>query len=587
MAKLFRKPGRLSGRALFLLLFVWFFSSAGEAAGLLLSGRGGGSRGRSFLMQSLVTGAAFGTGVAVSCCFFYYILRNAARADARPGRGRRYFISLPGLTTGILLCWLPCWLAYYPAIYSYDGEPQLIQYTTHAFDNHHPIFHTLFLGGCYSTGQFLRAHGIPLDGMALYALLQMICLAWSMAKCVQFLASQRIGWSYLLLTFLWFALFPVHPLMAISTTKDSLFTAFLLLFLVSFAKLLFWTQRSGMPGDRKTEGKLRAGSSCQASTGSLPNGLLAETAADGLFLCLFRKNGLYMMAGTALALLIVFLVHRGRDRRARILMTTLLIVCAAFLVSDRLLVAATGAAQGEAAEALSLPLQQIARTYKSSGNTLSEEEMTAINRYISRKGLDQYRPSISDGVKQYFDNAAFREDPGGFFRIWARLGREYPGSYAAALLYQTMGAWFPTDISHCEVYRDWWRNRTGYLITDAVPVFGGYDFMQKKDLLPAVRNFYEAIATRCVYRKFFPTLVLFSPFLYCFGTILLSLCLLLQRRRSQFLIAVPLLVNWCMLLAGPCIIVRYVYPFMVAFPLLLAAAVEEKRERRKEDVIVA
>lgn len=623
MASFFRKPGRLSGRALFLLFFAWFFSSAGETAGLLLSGRGDGSSGRSVLLQSLVSGLVLGAGAALSCWILYDILKGAARTDKQPDEGSRYFSSLPGLTAGILFCWLPCWLAYYPAIYSYDGEPQLIQYTTHTFNNHHPIFHTLFLGGCYSAGKFLRAHGIPIDGMALYALLQMICLAWSMAKCVQFLASRRIGKPYLLLTFLWFAFFPVHPLMAVSTTKDTLFTAFLLLFLVSFAKLLFWNQRDGRPGDGVTEeedrlkekgdrlteevdrlkekgdrltekggwltekGQLRTDSSCQESTGGLSKGLLAEMAADGLFLCLFRKNGLFMMAGTALALLIVFLVQRERRRRAGVMLALILGVCTAFLVSDRLLVSVTGAARGEAAETLSLPLQQIARTYKSSGNALSEEDMAAINRYISEKGLDQYRPSISDGVKQYFDNAAFRKDPGGFFRIWYRLGRKYPGSYAAALLYQTMGAWFPTDISHCEVYRDWWRNRTGYLITDAVPVFGGYDFMQKENLLPAVRNFYEAIATRCVYRKFFPTLMLFSPFLYCFGTILLSLTLLLQHRRRQFLIAVPLLVNWCMLLAGPCILVRYVYPFMAAFPLLIAAVVEEKRERRKEDVIVA
>ncbi len=588
MASFFRKPGRLSGRALFLLFFAWFFSSAGETAGLLLSGRGDGSSGRSVLLQSLVSGLVLGAGAALSCWILYDILKGAARTDKQPDEGSRYFSSLPGLTAGILFCWLPCWLAYYPAIYSYDGEPQLIQYTTHTFNNHHPIFHTLFLGGCYSAGKFLRAHGIPIDGMALYALLQMICLAWSMAKCVQFLASRRIGKPYLLLTFLWFAFFPVHPLMAVSTTKDTLFTAFLLLFLVSFAKLLFCNQRSGLPRDRKTEEEDRLKEKGDRLTeGGLPKGLLAEMAADGLFLCLFRKNGLFMMAGTALALLIVFLVQRERRRRAGVMLALILGVCTAFLVSDRLLVSVTGAARGEAAETLSLPLQQIARTYKSSGNALSEEDMAAINRYISEKGLDQYRPSISDGVKQYFDNAAFRKDPGGFFRIWYRLGRKYPGSYAAALLYQTMGAWFPTDISHCEVYRDWWRNRTGYLITDAVPVFGGYDFMQKENLLPAVRNFYEAIATRCVYRKFFPTLMLFSPFLYCFGTILLSLTLLLQHKRRQFLIAVPLLVNWCMLLAGPCILVRYVYPFMAAFPLLIAAVEEEKRERRKEDVIVA
>lgn len=461
----------------------------------------------------------------------------------------------------ILLCWLPCYLAYFPAIYSYDGEPQLIQYTTGVFDNHHPLLHTLILGWCYDLGQFLQIKGIALDGMAIYAFGQMLLLSGAFAYGIRFFLHRGCPrWSILLVT-AWLGLFPVHPIMAVTTTKDTFFTVFLVTALVMLLEIL-------------QEGKL-----------------LGKVHSIGFFLVLlnmmlFRRNGFYMAAGMVLGEALALCASLWRRRRStekyicqaalnavRSLYGPLLALTAGAVIAfggcETGLLHLTGADPGEAAEALSVPLQQIARTFKSNEADMTEEELEAIYEYVPRDGLSNYRPFISDGVKMYFDNEKFGEEPAGFIQIWAKLFKRFPGSYVTAFLYNTMGSWYLDDVSHTQVYADWWRNRTGYMITDAIPVFA-LGHMKKENLMPEVRSCYEAVATDCIHQKCLITRVLFSPAFYCLSTVYLGLALLVSGRKRYLIPYTALLVYLVTVIAGPCILVRYIYPFMAAAPWMVA-----------------
>lgn len=516
-----------------------------EMLGMLLELMEQGSMiSRENLFHIGITGLLWSAATAFLCFFFW----KAACWLVRSGKPAGKIWKNPFLYQGvILLCWLPCYLAYFPAIYSYDGEPQLIQYTTHAFDNHHPILHTLLLGWCYDLGQFLQnGPGILLDGMAVYSFLQMAVLSGAFAYGIAFFVRHGSNRIVPVLLTLWFGLFPVHPLMAVSTTKDTLYTAFLTIFFFLLTDII-------LEEELYKRGK----------------GLALFAAA--LLMMLFRKNGVYLAAGVAVFLLIATAFcawkRSGHQKWYGRLFLLVLSSIVFFKICDSGLMMATHAKQGEAAEALSIPIQQLARTFKSNQDSFSQEELDALYVYIPKDGLDNYRPYISDGVKQYFQNDRFAEDPAGFVRIWARLLIHYPGSYAAAFLYHTMGSWYPSDVSHSMVYQNWWRDRTGYFITDAIPVFAG-DFVKKENLLPAVRKLYEKIATDCVHQRFLPTKLLFSPALYCLSTVFLILALLIKKRRRMMIPCAAILVNLMTVIAGPCILVRYVYPFMVFVPFL-------------------
>lgn len=499
----------------------------------------------------LPSGILWMAGTAVVCALGYRFCR-AVFVDGA-GKTKKKKGSFWIFQAVIFVCWLPCYLAYFPAIYSYDGEPQLIQYTTHAFDNHQPILHTLFLGACYDFGQFLQTKlHLMLDGMAVYAFIQMLVLSASFAMGLSFLQRRGIKRTGLILLTAWFALFPVHPLMAVSTTKDTLYTAFLLLFIIGL--LLFLTQ---------TERKDWL--------------VLTKIAAAALLMMLMRRNGVYLVAGTLAAGLIGLMICRGKKsirwRRFGSLCVVLALSVLCFAAADAGLMKATGAKQGESAEALSIPIQQLARTYKSNQDSMTQTQLDELFYYIPREGLDNYRPYISDGVKQQFQNERFAEDPMGFLKLWAALGKEYPGSYATAFLYHTMGAWYPSDVSHTKIYQNWWRDRTGYFITDATPVFAG-DFVKKENLLPGVRGLYEKIATDCVQLSFLPARILFATSTWCLMVIFFGMAALAGKRYQMLLPISTFLVNLACVLAGPCILVRYVYPFMAVLPFMTALLVQ-------------
>ena len=254
-----------------------------------------------------------------------------------------------------------------------------------------------------------------------------------------------------------------------------------------------------------------------------------------LGMMLFRKNGLYIQmimllifTAAALRWLPPYMKTRRKtdgsagEPRIRIWFelaaVTLLSICL-FCGAEAALVRAVDAEPGESAEALNIPLQQLARAYKSGGETMSEEDLELLYAYLPPEGLANYRPYITDGVKMYFNNDLYKKDPAGFWRIYLRLFRKYPGSYLIAPAYLTMGDWFLTDTSHTSVYKDWWRDRTGYLITDATPVFAER-FVKKENLLPAVRNIYEALVTDCVYQRLCSTAFSACPNSVCSGIIL-------------------------------------------------------------------
>ena len=537
---------------------------------------------RSMLLSAILSGLAAAAVLVLILAAGWYIGsrflftgRGAKKAPVFFTSIRFFFISF----AVIAAAWFPCWLAYYPANYSYDGEPQLIQYTTGVFNSHHPLLHTILLGRCYNLGVFLKAHGIPVDGMAVYSALQALFLAYAYASAVRFAAKRGASKAGIVTMLLWFALFPVHPVMAVTTTKDIFFTAFAVLFLLRLSDIL-------IPASPDSDERKEMAGSRARILFFLQRVLLGF---DGVMMTLFRKNGLYMML-----LLLVFLVISAaaaaaslkRGRKDSVCLSAmavfLLVMILVYKGTDAYLIKITNAGKGEAAEALSLPLQQIARAYKSGGNSLKEDDLNDVEKYISEFGLNQYRPSISDGVKQYFNNEEYAKNRSEFFKVWLRIGIESPGAYAAAFLYQTMGAWYPDDVSHLEVYRDWWRNRVCYIVTDAEPVFVAYDFVERDNFAPAVRSFYEAICTDCVYRKIPLVKYLFSPLLWCLGAFMLPIALLVRKRKRAFLVSVPVFGELVMIFLGPCVISRYIYPFMGLLPVLSVLLLGEGRPSKEK-----
>lgn len=87
-------------------------------------------------------------------------------------------------------------------------------------------------------------------GMALYTALQMLLLAGSMSYGVLVLHRRQVAAGWQLVMLLLGMFFPFHWYMSVSMTKDTVFSAFLLLQLISLTELLLEDRREWRPGVR-------------------------------------------------------------------------------------------------------------------------------------------------------------------------------------------------------------------------------------------------------------------------------------------------------------------------------------------------
>ena len=463
----------------------------------------------------------------------------------------------------IFISWIPCFLAYFPVIYSYDGEPQLIQYTQNAFDNHHPLVHTLFLGGCYDLGNFLQEHGINIDGMVFYSIIQMLFLSLALSLGIRFLVRKKAGIPFVIISLFFCMLFPVFALMSVTTTKDTLFTAF---FLILTVLLLENAEKEKINIFRITAIFLSA-----------------------LGTMMMRRNGIYVLL-IFVVVSGIFVICRIRKKGIKIqlskikILGSILASVLVFLIFESILINVLDAKKGETAEALSLPLQQVARTLKSDDGSLDPVLKAQLTEYVPEEGIENYRPAISDVVKMTFNNELFEKDPIRFFKLYLQLGIEEPGTYMLALLYNTMGDWYITDESFINVYKDWWRDRTGYFITDDIPVFAAYDFVKKENLLPGVKNWYEALVTDCGFRDSLILTIIFSPALYVFGVLFIGILYICRRNRKYWYGWGVMALYFLTVIAGPCVLIRYVFPLMAAIPFLAYTGFEISKEKIKGDI---
>lgn len=135
------------------------------------------------------------------------------RADVRGGDKTCFF----GLWIVIALCYLPAWIAYFPAITSYDTDAQMRQIYQNAYSNGHPLLHTGILALCTGIGGGGRA------GVAIYAGLQILCMSGAYAFVCTRMRSWGIPKALWMCAAAYFALWPTHALLAITITKDVLF----------------------------------------------------------------------------------------------------------------------------------------------------------------------------------------------------------------------------------------------------------------------------------------------------------------------------------------------------------------------------
>ena len=171
---------------------------------------------------------------------------QAVRSD-REDRNMEYVypfgnrISVDVLTFfGMVAAYVIVLLGVYPGFFTYDAMDEWLQVETGRYSPHHPLPHVLLLGGTVKL--IYKLTGSNNLGIACYVFLQLLFISLLLTYVLRDLRRETGSQKSQLFFTLYYMLFPVVSMYVLCTTKDSLFSAFLVLVFFLTRKLILHTE---------------------------------------------------------------------------------------------------------------------------------------------------------------------------------------------------------------------------------------------------------------------------------------------------------------------------------------------------------
>lgn len=491
------------------------------------------------ILTSLFFSVLVALVLTVSVCLVRQRREHVGRPFLEPRKKNQRFIQWGIVSAILLVCWIPIYLAYFPAVFSYDAEAQLYQVISGNYSTHHPLIHTLMMGLFMKIGY--SPAGIN-TGMALYAAFQMIVFAalLGLGLTSPWKVRRPISDRALVVLITFFALFPVFGILAVSTTKDVIFAGCVVGMTVMMCN--HYDHKSWYIG----------------------LGIITFLAL------IFRNN-----AGYALILELVIISLWGytksensvgkvvKTRPWKMLMT----LAGAWIVSMVVLFGlktVTGAESGSPREALSIPIQQMARVKVLHNDELDAGIKADLNVLIDDEWADRYDEHLADPIKERIS----MKQPGLFVKTWLKLGTKYPGTYLDAWLLTTEGAWYLRDTSCNRIYGEGQLTGFGYLSTDIRHMPEGFE-VKEASVIPPLRSFLEKIVSDNAFEKVPLIRLLFAPAFYFWLTVVYVYVRIINKDKAGLRPVIFLMAYFLTLLLSPAILVRYMLPFMLTAPILL------------------
>lgn len=443
----------------------------------------------------------------------------------------------------LLLCWLPVLLAVYPGFFVYDAQDEYLQVASRTFSTHHPLVHVLLLGGIIcAVHKVTDSYNL---GIACYTVFQMILVSGGFTFLLSYLRKKKVSRTLRLISMLYFGLFPVIVMFTLCSAKDALFSTALLILLICLLEM-------NLDSD-----------SFFASKGWL---LLTGASATGMML--LRNNGLY-----AFVFLIPFLAFYQKKYRKRVLIWAAISIAGCLLVNGGLKVA-FHADDSENQEILTVPIQQLARTYKYEPEVFSEADVKTLHEILPEEALVMYNARLSDPVKYRFRNDAFAADKSKYIKLWAKIGLKKPLSYLNAWLMTSYGFWYPDTVIN--VY----GGNSVFTFTYKDSSYFGYEVElpgERDSKIPWLDEVYRRLSLEIEQEKVPILSMLFSPgglfWLFAF-----VFSYMLYRRNYHILMpCIMVLAVWLTVILGPTYLPRYVLIFWFGLPLFAAVLLEEER----------
>lgn len=435
----------------------------------------------------------------------------------------------------ILVCYIPYFLTYFPGNLTTDSINQISQALGFKeLNNHHPVTHTLIISVAMNIGHVLHNYNL---GVAIFSIMQIILMSGIFAFSIYYMKRKNIPSIFIIISLIFYAIYPIHGLYSITMWKDIPFALMMLLFIIAITSMATET-------DIFFNSKLK----------------LFCTIIIMILLTLFRNNGIYVL----ILSLPFFIIFFKKYYKKILLMFCIVLI--SFMLWKSVVFKIFNIKDGSVREALSVPLQQIARTVKFHNNELTENEKNEINKFFTKDNIGElYNPGLSDPVKSCFDDKTFKDNKSDFINLWFKLLAKYPITYIESFLCNSYGYWYP-EASHWVVARGVnkaWKLPELDLHTDSII-----------DIQP-LKVFDSFIDKRTI-----PVFSMIFSIGFTFWLMLSSLTYCIYKKQYRLIIIfIPILCLWLTTLASPVFCeFRYIYSLFTCLPILLSINTIDKQE---------
>ena len=330
----------------------------------------------------------------------------------------------------IITFWLIYIIAFYPVILSPDPSFQIKQFfnvdTKYAegvvkldenvnITNHHPVVHTLLLGGCISLGRLIGSDNF---GLFIYSMIQIGILASTLSYTIKYLKKVNISLKVRVILLMIYSIVPMFPLYAMSAVKDTIYTSFMILYVIFLYDFITFNKNK-----------------------KISNVKAISIVLLLLLISLFRNNGVYVVA-----LSFPFIIGYSKKNRIKTLAVFAIFLSLTTCYS-KVILPYFKITNGSIREMLSIPFQQTARYVKYNGDEVSEEDKRAIDKILTYDTIiERYKPELSDPVKNKYNKYATNEDLKEYFKAWYRGLKKHPETYIEATINNTYGYFYPNAI---------------------------------------------------------------------------------------------------------------------------------------------
>ena len=441
----------------------------------------------------------------------------------------------------ILICWAIYAIAFYPIILSPDPSFQIRQFfnvhTKYAdwviqldpnvnMTNHHPVLHTLLLGECLSLGRKILNDNF---GLFIYSAIQMLVLSSVLSYTIVYLKKIKVSSKARAIILFIYALLPVFPFYAMSGVKDTLYTSFVILYVIILFNFVKY---------KKDE--------------SISIGHAIGIYIVLLLIALFRNNGLYVIV-----LSFPILILYSRKNRIKSSVIFLAFICS-FMCYSKVILPYYKISDGSIREALTIPFQQTARYVREHEEDLSEEDKKAIDTILGYDDLAaRYNPELSDPVKNNYNKYATNDDLNAYFKVWFKGLIKHPVTYIEATMNNIYGYFYP--------------NKTKWYI------YHEFDARVTKDnLVDYSYNSLEGLRTLLIqFGVAFPYIPVIGMIcnigINTWLLLIMGVHLIIKKKKEYLIALLPGYITVLICMASPVnAYFRYSMPYIFAMPTLIA-----------------